>query len=102
MNTKRALDLNPKDNVAIAVEDIETGDQVDIEGKKGITRSIKALEVIPFGFKLALADIPKGGNIVKYGEVMGRATSDIKVGAQVHVHNVEGVRVQTKGEEQRR
>ena len=102
MNTKRALVLNSKDNVATAVEDIEAGDRVNIEGKEGVTRSIKAVEAVPFGFKLALTDIAKGGDIIKYGEVMGRATSDIKVGAQVHVHNVEGVRVQTKVEGQRR
>ena len=102
MNTKRALLLNSKDNVATAVEDIEAGDQVSIESKEGITRSIKAFEAVPFGFKLALTDIAKGGDIIKHGEVMGRATSDIILGAQVHVHNVEGVRVQIKGEGQRR
>ena len=98
MNTKRALLLNSKDNVATAVEDIEAGEQVSIESKEGLTRSINASEAVPFGFKLALTNITKGEDVIKYGEVMGRATSDIKLGAQVHVHNVAGVRVQIKGE----
>ena len=98
MNTKRALLLNAKDNVATAVEDIKAGERVNIESKEGVTRSINASEAVPFGFKLALTDIIKGGDIIKYGEVMGRATSDIKLGDQVHVHNVAGVRVQIKGE----
>ena len=43
---------------------------------------------IPAGHKYALRDIKKGDFIVKYGEVMGRATCDIKKGEWVHTHNV--------------
>lgn len=57
---------------------------------------MEALEAIPFGFKLALVDIPKGGHVLKHGEVMGRATVDIKVGTQVHVHNVKGIRASSE------
>lgn len=101
MNSKRALALSGKDNVAVALEPIEGGDQVNVEVKGGKARSIEANEGIPFGFKLALNDIPREGYVIKYGEVIGRATSDIKAGTQVHVHNIEGVRVQSdveKGE----
>jgi len=94
MNAKRALALNSKDNVAVAVENIESGEQITIEVKGSATRSIKALEPIPFGFKVALMNVPEGGSIVKHGEVMGRATKDIKMGEQVHIHNVEGMRAQ--------
>ena len=94
MNSKRALALSSKDNVAVAVEHIEAGDKVNIDVKGGASKSIEAIEEIPFGFKLALMDIPKMGFIVKYGEVIGRATSGIKTGTKVHVHNIEGVRVQ--------
>ncbi len=94
MNSKRALALSSKDNVAVAVEHIEAGDKVNIDVKGGASKSIEAIEEIPFGFKLALMDIPELGLVVKYGEVIGRASCDIKVGTKVHVHNIEGVRVQ--------
>ena len=47
---------------------------------------------IPFGHKLALIDIPQGANIVKYGEVMGRATQVIPAGTHAHIHNIESLR----------
>ena len=43
---------------------------------------------IPAGHKYALADIKKGEPVVKYGEIIGRATADIKAGEWVHTHNV--------------
>jgi len=93
MKTKRALGLAPEDNVAVALEDIEAGDMVNVDFKGKGSRSVEAVENIPFGFKVSLKDIPKEGYILKYGEIIGRAVSNIKIGAQVHVHNIQGVRV---------
>lgn len=39
------------------------------------------------GHKYALADIAKGENIIKYGQPIGHATTDIKKGEHVHSHN---------------
>ena len=55
-------------------------------------RRIKALEKIPFGFKIAVTDIAIGGKIIKYGESIGIASEDIRKGQLVHVHNIEGAR----------
>ena len=43
---------------------------------------------IPAGHKFALRDIKKGEYIIKYGEIIGRATKDVKKGEWVHTHNV--------------
>ena len=40
------------------------------------------------GHKYALRDIGKGENIIKYGNPIGHATEDIKVGEHVHTHNM--------------
>ena len=40
------------------------------------------------GHKYALRDISKGENIIKYGNPIGHATTDIKKGEHVHTHNV--------------
>ena len=93
MKTKRALGLAPEDNVAVALEDIEPGETINVDVKGNGSRTVEALEKIPFGFKVALKDIPGEGDILKYGEIIGRAVCDIKTGAQVHVHNIQGVRV---------
>ena len=93
MATKRALGLALGDNVAVALEDIEAGDMVNVDFKGKGSSSVEALEKVPFGFKVALKDIPNEGEVLKYGEIIGRAVCDIKIGAQVHVHNIQGVRV---------
>lgn len=59
--------INERDNVAVLME----GD-----GE------------IPAGHKIALEPIKKGEFVVKYGEVIGRATQDIQPGQWVHTHNL--------------
>ena len=91
MSAKGALMLSTVDNVATAVDDIEPG--MDVEVRLGRSaRSVRALEKIPFGFKVAAADIAKGAAIVKYGESIGVASVDIKKGQLVHIHNLAGAR----------
>jgi altronate dehydratase small subunit len=91
MVEKRSLILNPRDNVASVMEDVSPGDDVVVKGGKE-THVLKAIEKIPFGFKMATADISRGEAVLKYGEVIGRASMHIKKGALVHVHNIEGAR----------
>jgi altronate dehydratase small subunit len=47
---------------------------------------------ISFGHKFAVITIPQGNNILKYGEVIGKAVIQIEPGQHVHVHNLEGKR----------
>jgi altronate dehydratase small subunit len=99
MQPKRALIMQPNDNVATALEEIQAGDDVAATvGKE--SQSIHAAEAIPFGFKIALQDIPQGELIRKYGEVIGRASAAIARGTMVHIHNLEGTRA--RGDLERR
>ena len=83
--------LSEKDNVATLLEDVTPGTEVLIRlGSK--TDTVKARESISFGFKIAVSDIARGADIIKYGEPIGIASSDIKRGDMVHVHNLEGGR----------
>jgi altronate dehydratase small subunit len=88
---KRALVISPGDNVATALEDILPGDVVEVK-LAGKVETLEAREEIPFGFKIALKDIPVGEKVIKYGEVIGKASTQIKRGSLVHIHNVEGTR----------
>jgi len=91
MELKGALMMSEKDNVATALEEAEPGAVVEVRlGKE--SRNIKALDKIPFGFKIAVADIFTGATVCKYGEQIGVASKDIKQGQLVHVHNIEGAR----------
>ena len=86
-STPDILRLAEIDNVAVALRALERGETV----AAGATRVVVAVP-IPVGHKLALRDIPRGEAILKYGQVMGRATETIGSGEHVHVHNVEGLR----------
>lgn len=59
--------INPKDNVAIELEPNSD---------------------IRLGHKVALNDINKGEYVFKYGEIIGKASQDIKRGEWVHSHNL--------------
>lgn len=43
---------------------------------------------IPAGHKIALKDIPKGGDVIKYGFPIGHAICRIRKGEHVHSHNL--------------
>lgn len=60
------------DNVAITVNTILKGTE--------IVDDIIANEDIPQGHKIALVDIPKNGEIIRYGVVLGYAVKDIRKG----------------------
>ncbi len=91
MPAKRALIMHPTDNVATAVEEIEAGEEVRVPVGESVL-SLEARERIPFGFKIALAEIPRGAIIRQYGETIGTAGTAIARGAMVHIHNLEGTR----------
>lgn len=52
------------------------------------TIRVTALEDIPAGHKIALCDIAKGNEVIKYGYCIGTAVSDIKAGEWIHTHNI--------------
>ena len=59
-----------------------------INEKDNIGVSLEGSEAIPAGHKYALKHIGKGESVIKYGEIIGRATQDIQEGEWVHTHNV--------------
>ena len=88
-----ALKVNDKDNVAtIFAEQVQGGDVIQIRDKKGETTEVRALEAVPYGHKIALCDIKKGEEIIKYGEAIGAASRDITAGDYVHIHNMDSQR----------
>jgi len=86
--TSRILVLHETDNTAVALTPLAPGEEVLARGAK-----IKALSPISTGHKIALDNIPAGGNVIRYGEIIGAATASIQRGEHVHVHNLVGKRV---------
>lgn len=86
-----AIVLKDVDNVATAVQNLTKGQTAQTR----LDRELIAIEIvqdIPYGHKFAFRDIKKGEDILKYGEVIGRATADIPKGMHAHVQNIESLR----------
>lgn len=81
------LKINENDNVVVALNTIPCGETISVE-EGGAVKKVTALEEIPAGHKMAIRDIPAGGDVIKYGYRIGNAKEDIKCGAWIHVHNV--------------
>ena len=75
--------IDPRDNVAVALDGAEAGAQVLLPGVE-----LRTIEPIPTAHKVALVAIRSGERIVKYGHPIGAATADIPAGGWVHTHNV--------------
>lgn len=81
-----AILLNPIDNVATALSDLEAGQAIEVV-LNDVTYPVILREAIAFGHKYALRDIASGEEVLKYGLPIGRALQDIRAGDWVHVHN---------------
>ncbi|WP_299949520.1 UxaA family hydrolase [uncultured Ruegeria sp.] len=69
------LRLHDDDNIAIALQDLSIGEA-------------GAVEAIPKSHKISTQDISEGSHILRYGQIIGRATVAILAGSHVHDHNL--------------
>ena len=76
---ENALRIHEKDTVAVALKALAKGEKI-----LGVT----LLSDISAGHKFALAFIPAGQSIIKYGQPIGHALSDIQPGEHVHTQNL--------------
>ena len=61
---------------------------VIINEKDNVGVCLDGSDKIPAGHKYALRPIACGETVIKYGEIIGRATQNIAAGEWVHTHNV--------------
>jgi hypothetical protein len=83
----KALKIDPRDNVAVLLEKIRSGETVDVVTGVEVTH-IQARQEIAFGHKIALANLDADQPIIKYGEEIGRARTAIGAGDWIHLHNL--------------
>lgn len=72
----------------VVVETVQAGQ--DLTGwvmETDETITVKAVDPIPLGHKVALDDIKEGDTVIKYGHDIGRSIANIGKGGHVHVHN---------------
>lgn len=79
-----AIRVDPTDDVAIALRDLAAGETVAVGAA-----TVRTIEPIATGHKLALHAIDRGADVRRYGWPIGRATNAIAAGAHVHSHNLQ-------------
>jgi len=73
--------LHAEDDVVIARVEIPTGTLV-------VKENVRAVVTIPAGHKLLVKAVQKGKPVMRYNQIIGFATRDIRPGEHVHVHNL--------------
>lgn len=79
----RAVQVDPDDDVAVALEPLPSGAELVVGG-----RSITLCQDIPAGHKFALHAILAGAEVKRYRAPIGRAVAAIEAGDHVHSHNL--------------
>ncbi|HIT42504.1 MAG TPA: UxaA family hydrolase [Candidatus Caccovicinus merdipullorum] len=85
-----ALLMDPKDNVVTCVAQVEAGSQVVYRNGDQLC-CLKAEETIPFCHKIALEDLKKGDEVMKYGELIGKTSCDVAKGHWISHENIYSV-----------
>ena len=79
--------LKPNDDVATALFDLSAGAVVRVSAAT-VVRDVRLVDDISTGHKFAVRDLAAGLRIRKYGEYIGRLSTDVRAGAWVHDHNL--------------
>ena len=79
MESMNYIKIHPSDNVAVALQPLPSG--LSVEG-------IILTESIQQGHKFTLKPLLSGQQIIKYGNPIGYASTDIPAGSWVHTHNI--------------
>ncbi|WP_339703762.1 altronate dehydratase family protein [Algoriphagus aquimarinus] len=82
MNHK-TLQIHPKDNVLVALQDLKSGENISFSGN-----SIILKDDIPAKHKFAINDLNKGDQVYMYGGIVGKALSTIPSGGVLSTQNV--------------
>ena len=77
------LKVHPKDNVIVALRNLEAGELIEFEGQ-----TYQILESVEAKHKFYTEDIPQGGAVTMYGVLVGKVTIDVKRGGLMTTANL--------------
>ncbi len=79
----RILKIHPKDNVIVALRDLEKGELISFENQL-----FEMQEKIPAKHKFYTADLAKGSEVIMYGVLVGKVEFDVKKGSRMTTENL--------------
>ena len=87
--SQMAIQLNDRDNIAIARAPIPEGTVLVLESPNEPNRDLKILGSVPVGHKFSLVAIPARAAVYRCGQPIGNTTQAVQPGEWVHTHNLE-------------
>ena len=75
------IKINDNDNVIVALNTIPAGTEITLENGTTVTSNME----IPAGHKMAISNIAKGAEVIKYGYRIGFTKEAVNVGDWIHV-----------------
>lgn len=82
-HSKLYLQIHPKDNVLVALQDIKKGVVIEFQGTK-----LSLIDDVPAKHKFLIQDIKQGEDIIMYGSLVGRAIENIAMGGMITTENI--------------
>ncbi len=84
---------NHGDHVGVATTEIAAGEEVvGVFMDDDSTITLVAHHAVPLGHKIAIADVPAGGDVLKYTVKIGVSPGGFAAGDYVHTHNLKTAR----------
>lgn len=81
---KTVLQLDPSDNVLIALRDLRAGERISFSDREHVLTTD-----VPSKHKFVTEEIPVGGSVVMYGVLIGKAREPIHAGGVVTTRNTQ-------------
>uniref|UniRef100_F4C1U0 Altronate dehydratase n=1 Tax=Sphingobacterium sp. (strain 21) TaxID=743722 RepID=F4C1U0_SPHS2 len=79
----RVLKIHPKDNVLVALQDLQQGEQIVYQSETYLLK-----EDIPAKHKFYTQDLEKGAEVLMYGTLVGKTQYPVKVGERMSTDNL--------------
>ena len=84
MTMQQIIRINPSDNVAVALQPLQSGTKVSVGGLEFVLTSD-----VPAGHKVALTDLSEGQQVVKYGAPIGHTRHAITQGSLLNHRDIQ-------------
>ncbi len=79
----------PDDDVGVAVTDLRAGTEIGAITLEGApVGTVRLVDNVPLGHKVAMRDIAAEKDVVEYGRVIAVAVHAAPRGSHVHTHNI--------------
>src|SRR5947208_16962711 len=80
---QKVLQLDPRDNVLIALADLKQNEEIEFSGEK-----YSVVSNVPAKHKFATKDLPAGSQVMMYGVLVGKTSQAVRRGQLLSLSNV--------------